>query len=456
MSDQQGARDPIAAEVEPGLGLLIAGRRIHYAWIVAAVTFLVMVAAAGIRSVPGVLILPLEEQFGWSRATLSLAVSINLLLYGVCGPFASAIMDRIGTRRIMSFSFILVGSAVALTSLMTQVWQLYLLWGLAVGLGTGAMAGWLAPTIANRWFVKDRGLVVGILTAAGATGQLIFLPILAVLAVNVGWQASVLFVAVIAALIVPLIVFLMRDFPQDVGQRPLGATATDTYPSRRVVTGNPFASAVNTLSRVSRSKDFWLLAGSFFICGATTNGLIGTHLIPASVEHGLSEVTAASFLAVIGIFDLIGATVSGWLSDRYDNRWLLVWYYSLRGLSLMFLPYAYDTGIYGLAIFVIFYGLDWVATVPPTVRLTADIFGKQNVGTVFAWISASHQLGAAFAAMGAGALRTWLGDYQAGFMAAGVLALIAAGMVMRIDRTTRPEILIRPILTSAPASGGGN
>lgn len=408
--------------------------RFHYAWIVVAVTFVTMLVTAGIRSVPGVLILPLEQEFGWNRATLSLAISINLLLYGLCGPFAAAFMERLGMRRMMSGALLVLGGAIALTTQIREAWQLQLLWGVVVGVGSGAMAGWLSPTIANRWFVERRGLVVGMLTASNATGQLVFLPLLAALAVTFGWRASVELVAGTSLALIVLVLIFIRNFPENIGLRPYGASESEPITPPPAVTGNPFANALRNLATGLRSRDFWLLAGSFFICGASTSGLIGTHLIPASVEHDIPEVAAAGLLALIGVFDLIGTMASGWLSDRYDNRKLLVWYYSLRGLSLLLLPYAYGTGYFGLGLFIVFYGLDWVATVPPTVRLTADLFGRHRAGAMFAWIFSAHQLGAAAAAFGAGALRTWLGDYQASFMTAGVLCLIAAGLVIRIGR----------------------
>lgn len=412
---------------------------IHYAWLVVGVTFLLLLVAAGVRSVPGVLILPLEKEFGWNRATVSLAVSINLLLYGLCGPFAAAVMDRIGMRRLMTVALVLIALAVALTALMQASWQLQLLWGVFVGLGTGALAGWVAASVANRWFVERRGLVVGLLTASGATGQLVFLPLLASLVVSVGWRVAVLVVAGAALVVIPLVLLCIRSFPRDAGVRPFGAKPGAGDPATPATIGNPFAAATGTLLRCLRNKDFVLLAVSFFVCGATTNGLIGTHLIPAAHEHGIPEVTAAGLLAAMGIFDLAGTTCSGWLSDRFDGRWLLCWYYSLRGLSLLFLPYAFGAGYSGLAVFVVFYGLDWVATVPPTVRLTADIFGQQNVGTVYAWIFAAHQFGASLAAFGAGALHTWFGNYQIAFMSAGLLCLVAAGLVIRIGRDESGE-----------------
>lgn len=363
-------------------------RRVHYAWIVAGVTFLTLITSAGMRSTPGVLLVPLEREFNWSPATVSLAVSINLFLFGLSGPFAAALMDRFGVRRVMVIALLVVSGAAALTTAMRAPWQLYLLWGGAVGLATGAIATVLAAVIANRWFVERRGLVLGVLTASNATGQLIFLPQLARLTVDSGWRASAFAVAAAALVVAVPVAILMRDRPRDIGLRPYGAdpSTVEAAPTG----GNPFAEALGGLSLGLRSRNFWLLAGSFFICGATTNGLIGTHLIPASMDHGIPEVTAAGMLALIGVFDLIGTTGSGWLSDRVDNRWLLCWYYGLRGLSLLFLPYALGSANLALLAFIVFYGLDWVATVPPTVRLAADSFGKEKVGVVYGWISASH------------------------------------------------------------------
>ncbi|TMI83463.1 MAG: MFS transporter [Bacillati bacterium ANGP1] len=428
-----------------GIERIVRGR-LHYGWIVAGVTFLTLLASAGIRSTPGILIIPLEKEFGWTRATVSLAVSINLLLYGLFGPFSAALMDRIGARRVMLFALTLVAAGVGLTTLMRAAWQLVLLWGVVVGLGTGTMALVLGAYIANRWFSERRGIVMGLLTASTATGQLLFLPFLASLVVASGWRAAVLAVAGVALLIVPVVYIFMRNDPSDVGLRPFGATA-DAGPVSS--TANPATAALAGLREGSRSRDFWLLVGSFFICGASTNGLIGTHLIPASMEHGIPEVTAAGLLAAIGVFDLIGTTVSGWLSDRWDNRYLLCWYYGLRGLSLLYLPYALGTQFVGLAAFAVFYGLDWVATVPPTVRLTADIFGRQKVGVMYGWISAGHQLGAATAAFGAGAVRSWLGSYQVAFMTSGLLCLIASGLVIRIGQASGGLRRARPVEAGA-------
>ena len=405
--------------------------KIHYAWIMAGVTFVTLIGASGFRSAPGVLIVPLQDDFGWSRSTISLAVSINLLLFGFMGPFAAAMIDRWGFQRVISTALITIATGALLTTQMTQAWQLVLLWGVVVGIGTGSMATVLAATVVNRWFVERRGVVLGVLTAGGATGQLIFLPGLAWLATHVGWRSVSLTVACGALAVVPLVVLFMRNRPADLGLRRYGASENDVPPARA---GNPIQAAFGGLKMASNSTDFWLLAATFFVCGASTNGLIGTHLIPAAMDHGMAEVAAASLLATVGIFDVIGTTASGWLTDRVDPRRLLFAYYGLRGLSLMVLPWAFDSPNFGLIVFIVFYGLDWVATVPPTVALTSDVFGKEKGGIVFGWVFAAHQVGAAAAAYGAGAMREEFGDYLAAFTIAGALCLLAAGMSLQISR----------------------
>jgi MFS family permease len=419
--------------------------RLHYAWVIAAVTFVTLLAAAGTRATPGVLIVPLQREFGWNRAEISLAVSINLVLFGAIGPFAAAFMARFGVRKVVLAALTTIATGVGLTAVMTNVWELYLLWGVVVGAGAGCMATVLAAVVANRWFVARRGLVVGVLTAAGATGQLLFLPLLATEVVSRGWRWASLTVAAAVVLVLPLVALLMRDRPEDMGLRAYGATEGGAP----VPLGNPFATAIAGLRTGLRSPSFWLLAGSFFICGATTNGLIGTHLIPASMDHGIPEVTAAGLLAVIGIFDIVGTVGSGWLTDRWDSRWLLFIYYGGRGIALLILPFVLGSSFFGLVVFIVFYGLDWVATVPPTVALSAQVFGKQQGTVVFGWIFAAHQFGAASAAFAAGALRTWLGDYQVTFVVAGLLCLVACGLVIRIPRVRR--VVRLPALADVPA-----
>ena len=409
--------------------------RLHYGWIVAAITFTTLLAAAGIRATPGVLIVPLETDFGWTRASISAAVSLNLLLYGFMGPFSAALVERFGARIVMAVAMATLAAGVALTSVMTAVWQLVLLWGVVVGGGSGMIALALGATIVNRWFAERRGLVMGMLTASTATGQLVFLPILAHIVEAHGWRVAVLAIAAVALLAVPLVALLMRDRPSELGLAPYGQAAGAAEPPRN--TGNPITVAFEALGMAVQSRDFWLLAMSFFVCGLSTNGLIGTHLIAACLDHGIPEVMGAGLLAMMGIFDFIGTTGSGWLSDRCNNRYLLCWYYALRGLSLLYLPAALDSSFDGLAGFAVFYGLDWIATVPPTVRLTADIFGKERAGLVFGWITAGHQVGSAAAALGAGLIRTYAGDYFDAFLISGIACLIAALLVLRIGRTGR-------------------
>jgi sugar phosphate permease len=414
---------------------------VHYAWIVAGATFVVLLVGAAIRAVPGVLMLPLEHELGATRATIALAGSINLLLYGLMGPFCAAIAERLGVKRMIALAMGLLAVAIFAATQVTALWQYTLLWGLVVGVGTGMTANVLGAVIATRWFARQRGLVLGALTAATATGQLLFLPVIARLTDGPGWQWALVVVGSAAALMVPVALLLIREQPADLGLRPYGAAPEDPPPARRA--GNPVAIAFQVLARASKTRDFWLLAGTFFVCGASTNGLIGQHFIPACMDHGMPEVAAAGMLATMGIFDLFGTTGSGWLSDRVDSRWLLFMYYALRGLSLIFLPRALIEQ-QGLSVFTVFYGLDWIATVPPTVKLSTSVFGPRDAPIVFGWVIAAHQVGAAFASEAAGIVRSEAGDYQYAFVSSGVLCLVAAGFALTIARGARGARAGRP------------
>ncbi len=411
-------------------------RKFHYAWIIAAVAFVALLVAGAVRSTPGLLIVPLEKEFQWSRATISFAIGVNIFLYGLMGPFAAAAMQRFGIRRVVVCALALLAATIAASTLMTAWWQLVLTWGLLVGLGTGITALVLGATIASRWFSERRGLAMGILTASTATGQLVFLPMLAAVAETNGWRPVAWIMAGAAALVIPLVLFLLPERPADLGLRAYGERGDG--PAGESSRANPIATAFRILGRAGRSRDFWLLAGSFFVCGLSTNGLIGTHLISACLDHGIPEVRAAGLLAAMGVFDLVGTTFSGWLSDRYDNRWLLFWYYGLRGLSLLYLPYS-GFSFYGLSLFAVFYGLDWIATVPPTLRLTTNAFGRKDGPVVFGWIGTAHQLGAAVAAFGAGTLRTALDGYFEAFLLAGFACVATALMVLAIHGRPRAE-----------------
>jgi sugar phosphate permease len=413
--------------------------RLHYAWIVVAVTFVVVVVIAGVRATPGVLIVPLEQEFHWSRATISFALGINLLLYGAIGPFAAAVMDRFGARRTMTLALAATTAGVALTPAMSQSWQLILLWGVVVGLSTGFIGGYVAAYIAARWFRAREGLVVGVLTAANAAGQLVFLPTMAALVTQTGWRMMSLVLAGTVVVFIALPALLIRDRPEDLGLRAYGDD-TGSRPAASPA-GNPIAVAFRALGTGVRSRDFWLIAGGYLVCGATTNGLIGTHLIAACVDHGLSEVAGAGLLAATGVFALVGGTVSGWLSDRWDNRLLLFSYYGLRGLSLLYLPFAFDMSVYGLPVFSMVYGLDWIASAPPTVRLLSGVVGSERIGIMVAWITVIHQIGSASAAYLAGVLRITFGTYIEAFIVSGILLMVAAVMVLFIGAGREQEVV---------------
>jgi predicted MFS family arabinose efflux permease len=420
----------------------------HYAWVVAGVTFLVLLVTAGIRATPGVLMLPLESEFGWTSAAISVAIAINLALFGLIGPFAASLMDRWGLRRLVLCALALLAGSVALTTLMRTQWQLILLWGVCVGSGTGVTAFVLAAVVANRWFDRHRGLVLGALTAANATGQLLFLPFLARLLERAGWRSVSLAVAASAVVVFVLVFALMRDHPHEMQLRPYGQDDTGELGLKQTL--HKSMAPLEALRHARKSPAFWILAGSFFVCGASTNGLVGTHLIPACHDYGIPEVRAAGLLALMGIFDIAGTTASGWLSDRLSSRYLLFAYYLLRGLSLLFLPHTMAVSQSHLNWFAVFYGLDWVATVPPTVRLTSDIFGRENAGVIYGWIGASHQLGAAMAAFGAGSIRTAFGDYSAAFWIAGTICFLTAFVFLFTAKALQTP-LGAPVTASLPS-----
>ena len=408
-------------------------KRIHPAWFAAGVTFLTLVATAGFRSAPSVLLVPLEDAFGWSRDDISLAVAINILLFGLTAPFAAALMERFGIRRVVMTALTTVGIGAFSTIFMTKPWHLIGLWGVVVGIGTGSMALVFAATIANRWFVAKRGLVVGILTAATATGQLIFLPGLSSLATNVGWKSVSITVSCGAFIMVPLIFIFLKERPSSAGVKPFGAPSDWVEPEQNRT--NAGRLAVQTLRAASKKRDFWFLVGSFFVCGLSTSGLIGTHFIPTAHDHGMGEVTAASLLALVGVFDVVGTIFSGWLTDRYDPRKLLFVYYFFRGLSLFLLPSILFATVHpSTLVFVIFYGLDWVATVPPTVLLCRQVLGPQLTPVVYGWVFAAHQIGGSAAAFGAAVLHTKFGDYATAFYISGFMCVITSYFVLKISK----------------------
>jgi MFS family permease len=404
-----------------------------------AVTFFTALITAGTVGAPGVFIVPLQREFGWSAAEISSALSIRFILFGLMAPFAAALMNRYGLRNVTLAALLIVASALVASLAMTKVWHLILLWGVVIGIGTGLTALVLGATIAARWFSARRGLVVGILTASVATGQLVFLPLLAGVTERMGWRVALLLVCAMLALAAFAVAMVMRDRPSDVGLRPFGEKGKEPLPPPPPSDAPIAAEALGTLGDAARTRVFWILFATFFICGASTNGLIQVHLIPMCLDFGIPQVQAASLLAAMGVFDFFGTIFSGWLSDRYDNRWLLFWYYGLRGLSLLLLPFS-DFSFYGLSLFAMFYGLDWIATVPPTVRLTAQRFGPERANLVFGWIFTGHQLGAAVAAFGAGLSRTLLATYLPAFFIAGLLCVAAALIALSISRTAKPAL----------------
>jgi predicted MFS family arabinose efflux permease len=408
-------------------------KKIHPAWTALVVTFLTLMATAGFRSAPSVLIVPLEDAFGWSRAQVSTAIAINVLIYGMIAPFAAALMERFTVRKVVMAALTFVAISAGSTVFISQAWHLWLLWGVCVGVGTGSMALVFAATVANRWFIKNKGIVVGALTAASATGQLIFLPLLSHFAVTYGWKSVSITIAIASFAVVPLIYFFLKESPAAVGTTPYGAP--DDWQPLEKSDLSAYRLAVDTISKAKSNRDFRILFFTFFVCGLSTNGLIGTHFIPAAHDHGMAEPVAASLLALVGVFDVIGTLASGYLTDKYDPRKLLFFYYGLRGLSLFLLPSILFSSVHpSTLVFVIFYGLDWVATVPPTLILCRMILGPGRATVVYGWVFVGHQVGASMAALGAALLRVQLGDYAVAFYISAAMCLVSALMVLQIAK----------------------
>ncbi len=422
----------------------------YYGWFVLALCFLTTLTSAGVRSSPSVLIHPLEAEFGWSRALIALAVSMNLLLFGVAAPISGWLIDRYGPRKVMLGSLLLLIGGVSGTMAMNQFWQFFLVWGVIVGLGAGGVGSVLTATVGNRWFVARRGLALGILGSASSTGQIIFLPLFMAMITYAGWRLGSMTLIVVALMLLPLIYLFMRDDPSEVGLEPYGAGKPGAAASGGLASLRGMRSGKSsiTMREVVGTPTFWLLAGSFFVCGGTANGLIGTHLIPHEIDLGIPQVAAASILGVMGGLNMVGTIFSGWMVDRVQpQRWLAL-VYALRGVSLLLLPFV--QGVSGFLVFAVIYGLDWFATVPPSMMITADTFGKENVGKVYGWIFMSHQIGAAVMASTAGVLRTWMGDYNFAFLSGGVIAMIAAGLALQIK--TKPREAVDSPASAQPAS----
>ena len=408
----------------------LAARGIHYGWVMVAITFVTMLATAAAMGIPGVLLAPLRAEFGWGAGPISGALALRLVLYGLMGPFAAALMQRYGLRATIATALLLIVTGLAFASRLTELWELWLCWGVFVGLGTGMTAIVLGATVASRWFTARRGLVLGLLTASAATGQLVFLPAAAWLNEHYGWRFAVAPAIAACAAACLLIVLFGVDCPSDIGLAPYGE-APGWAPPRclNAKSAGAVRLALGTLGDVAGTRLFWVLFFTFAVCGFTTNGLVQTHFIPLCLDFGMPEMDSAKVLALMGVFDFVGTIGSGYLADRYDNRSLLFGYYALRGAALLALPFSHFS-LGGLSVFAVFYGLDWIATVPPTVKIAGAGFGRERAPLVFGWIFTAHQLGAATAALGAGILRDNLTSYLPAFFIGGIACMLAAVAAM--------------------------
>lgn len=443
MRVENGTRD-----LSPCPGGGFALKRIHYSWFVLTVTFFSIIVVGIVVASSGVFLTPFENEFGWSRPTISLAFGICMFFFGVSGPFMAALLEVLGLRKMMLTSMATLLIGLLFTFLMSQSWHLILIWGMIIGLGSSVFLTVLSPYVANHWFKEKRGLATGILTASTAMGQLILLPVLAMVIENYSWRWAIGLIITLGIVMFIMIFLFMKNSPKDMGILPYGQK--EELDEKNVTQkGNPIIIAFKGLFSALKAKEFWLLAGSFFICGLSTSGLIGTHFISYCISFGIPLVTAASLLSFMGVFNMVGTTLSGFLSDRFDNRWLLFWYYLFRGASLVLLPFALMSGnITWIIVFTVFYGLDWVATVPPTINLSRQIFGLQKSAIIYGWIYAAHQAGAAVAAYGGGLVYKYFNNYTWAFTMAGVFCVLASLFVIVVKKQSTAQLTKEELVKS--------
>jgi len=407
---------------------------VHYGWVMAALCFFNMICSSAAITLPGLLIVPLTGEFGWSKSDVSGAIAVMFVMFACMAPFSGALMLRYGVVRVVTVSASLGAAGLLGIMLGSARWHLFVTVGLLLGTAAGMVGLALAATVASRWFVARRGLVVGILTAAFAAGQLIFLPLAAWLSTTYGWRIAIVPALIGSAISVILFTLFARDWPADVALPPYGENRIAPPPA--AAAGGAVSLSLATLREAAAIPIFWVLAATFFICGLSSNGIVQQHFIPFCADNNIGAVTAASYLALMGTFNFAGTIASGWLSDRFDNRLLLAIYYGFRGLSLIWLPFS-DFSVFALTLWAVFFGLDFIATVPPTVRLAGQFFGAAKGPVLFGWIFAAHQFGAAFAAYASGVTRDSVLSYLPAFVAAGLACLVAVALLGLI-REPRP------------------
>jgi sugar phosphate permease len=403
----------------------------YYGWFIVGLSFIAYLVSSAIRSAPPVLIHPLEAEFGWGRTAIASAASLNLLIYGFMAPIGGWLLDRFGARRVILWCLATIAAAVTGTTLVRELWQFLVVWGIVLGLATGITPS-LAASVTSRWFIARRGLALGILSNANAAGQAIFLPLLMVIIVSSGWRVALMTIVVAAVVLLPAIWLGLHDNPSDIGLEPLKDGTENMPPAAQPLRSQDGAlpQDKSSFAAVFGNSTFWLLSGCFFVCGVTANGLVGTHMIPHAVERGIPEVAAATAYGIMGLASFVGTTAAGWLIDRVDARKVLSAAYFLRGISLFILPFVTDS--LGLFVFAVLYGLDWFATGPATTAILVNTFGQQRIGSLFGLVFVSHQIGAAAAAVAGGWAYTQFGDYQFAFLSGAFMGLLAAGLALTI------------------------
>ena len=417
-------------------------RRLHPAWVVLVAVTVCLLATSGLRATFAVYIKPIEADFGWSRGALSIAAALSLLILGATGPFAGRLADRWGPRRVIVLSLALLGAGSIASAFIGSLWQLYATVGVVMAVGAGGAALSTGSAVVARWFETHRGAAIGVAAGGMSAGQLLVIPLASSITLAHGWRSSFLWLGLgLLVLVLPLGAWLVRNTPEERGLQPFGATG----PTRSLAEARAAQQSGRVpVTEAAQTLPFWLLMATFFVCGYTSAGLIGTHFIPHALEHNFTPMQASAALGVMGAMNIIGTIGAGWLCDRVGRRGPLAIFYFLRGLSLLFLLYVWN--VPSLHFWAALFGLNYISTVPPTTTLTANIYGRFSVGELSGWIFFAHQVGAALAAALAGWVYEWTGSYGPAFISAAVLAFVASGLTLMIREA---PIRARPLQAAA-------
>ncbi|NRG26617.1 MFS transporter [Bacillus circulans] len=395
-------------------------RTFHYAWIIVFVTFLTFLAVQGVRLSFGAFVEPWETEFSMNRGTISLISTLSFVIYGLSQPLIGRLVDKLGARLILSFSTFLVGISIFLTAFVTHPWQLFFLYGIMVSLGVGGASNVAATVVVTNWFNEKRGLAFGIMEAGFGAGQMLLVPGSLLLIHLLNWKMTVFILGAFLVLFVfPIVLLFLRNHPKEKGLVPIGGEIAedDSVPKKTLDTNT-------SIWNVFLKRQFWFLILPFAICGFTTTGLMDTHLIPFSHDHGFSTSVTSAAVSILAGFNIIGILLSGIIADRWSSRKMLFLLYGIRALSIAILLSSHNSTL--LLIFAVIFGLVDFATVAPTQLLATQYFEEYSIGFILGWLFLSHQIGSALGAYLPGFFYNETGSYTISFYFSIIILVGAA------------------------------